>query len=247
MNYTNLGKFTPVKVVSPNPHKVIVYNNEDGVSFYEIVKKQSSAPSTAYFLAYEDGRIVSGATDLSTLSPHELTVIKVTDGLDLLAAYQANQDYELFYHIWDGTEIKLNAPPKAEWLAVVVARINDVHAGFLAKFTGNASTEERDTWPIKLALAKQVIAETASSTDIALMAVEAIGAGITTLELANVIVTKAENYSRLIWLAGSIRKKGIEQVKAASEYSEVAAIETGLLADVDTAVVEYLKAIGGAS
>lgn len=95
-------------------------------------------------------------------------------------------------------------------------RIDVAHAAFLRSLTGNATSEERDTWKTKEEAARAFIAGNATDGQTALIELEAQGEGTEPAALAQVIVGKAESFQKLIGMAAGLKNKAKAAVKQAA-------------------------------
>lgn len=108
-------------------------------------------------------------------------------------------------------------PNHAELRAAAFARINLAHADFLRDLTGNATTEERDTWKAKEEAARALIADAATEGQAAMIGFEAQGAGVEPAALAKVIINKADTFQSLIGMAASFKAKAKAAVTQATD------------------------------
>lgn len=106
--------------------------------------------------------------------------------------------------------------PRAQLLAEALEQINARHGEFLWRLTGDATTEERDTWPVKAEAARAYLAATASMAQTDMIETEAQGRAETATELATLITTKADAFIAFIGIAGELRGEGIAAVTAAA-------------------------------
>lgn len=104
-----------------------------------------------------------------------------------------------------------------------VARIDWEHSRFLRELTGNATTEERDTWKTKEEAARAYITGNATDGQTAMIELEAQGDGTDPAVLAQLIVAKAERFQNLIGIAAGLKSKAKAAIKQATD--ETASIE----------------------
>ena len=157
----------------------------------------------------------------------------------------------------------LERPTHAEYRTNALAKIDGVHAKFMWMLTGNATTEERDTWPAKVAASQFLMTATdeAAEAAIALITsddpaaiddletlVQDVGPDLTTLRtLAVTILTKSRSFKRLIGLASRLRREAKEAITGITDDAQpiegvgaaLDAIEQSLTAEIDAAIAEW--------
>ena len=111
------------------------------------------------------------------------------------------------------------------------AQVDAFHAKLLRDLTGGASVEERDTWVVKAAAAKAVIAGTADATQTAMLTAEGTARGMTLAEMATMIGAKDTQFKSLVGQAAALRVTGHGLIAAATTGAELAAIIPQLQAD----------------
>lgn len=99
-------------------------------------------------------------------------------------------------------------------------RVNVDHGAALLRLTGSASQAERDTWAVKEAAARAVIDGTAGGAQAQMIALEASARGQSPAELAQVVISKADNFRISIGAAGAARATANAAIQAA-EGSDV--------------------------
>lgn len=138
-----------------------------------------------------------------------------------------------------------------------------IHAQFMQKLTGGATTEERDTWPVKVSaseflmtasdeIAQAAIALITSGDPTAMdnleTLVQDVGPDLTDLrELAVVILTKSRAYKRLIGVASRLRREARAAIAQATHESQpiesvgdaLDMIENDMMAQADVAIAEW--------
>ena len=97
--------------------------------------------------------------------------------------------------------------PRAEQREMALARIDAIHAEYLRTLTGGATIEERDTWKSKEEAARAFVADTATNGQSAMIAAEAVGAGVTDAAMAAKVIAKADAFLSLIGVAAGLRAK----------------------------------------
>lgn len=98
------------------------------------------------------------------------------------------------------------------------------HSRILNMLTGGASIEERDTWQPKALAAQGLLDGTATAQQVSMIETEASMLGLTTEQLAGIIVAKSNAYFSIIGVASGIRTKTRAGIKAATSIDEVNAI-----------------------
>lgn len=106
--------------------------------------------------------------------------------------------------------------PREDQRSVALARVDEEHSNYLVKLTGGATVAERDTWKVKEEAARAYLILEASDGQIAMLAAEAAGSGITKDVLSAKIVAKAEAFLALIGAASGLRAQGRTAVLAAT-------------------------------
>ena len=105
--------------------------------------------------------------------------------------------------------------------------VDQEHAAQLRHLTGDATVEERDTWPVKAAAAEAYLAGTASAGQSAMIEAEASGDGTDPQVLAQSITTKATSFLALVGKAGELRRKAR---KAVGEAATLEALDAAMQA-----------------
>jgi hypothetical protein len=121
--------------------------------------------------------------------------------------------------------------------AAAYAKIDVAHAGFIGALAGDATSEERDTWPEKASAARAMVAGTAEASQSAMIVAEAAGDGTGPAALAAVIVAKADAMRDLIGAASGLRRKARAAVAAASDES----VDIDAVADAIAAVLSVMN------
>jgi len=110
------------------------------------------------------------------------------------------------------------APPShAAQRAAALQRLAPAHAAFLHAITGKATKEERDTWPVKQPAAVAVLAGDATPAQTAMLQREASRRGVTTEELAEHIIAKADENMLAVGEAGARRADALAAIIAATD------------------------------
>jgi len=110
-------------------------------------------------------------------------------------------------------------------------QVDAFHAKLLRDLTGDASAEERDTWVVKAAAAKAVVAASADAGQEAMLTAEGTARGMTLAEMAMMIEAKDSQFKGLVGLAAALRVKGHNLIAAATSEAELAAIIPQLQTD----------------
>jgi hypothetical protein len=111
------------------------------------------------------------------------------------------------------------------------AQVEAFHAELLRNLTGGASAEERDTWVVKAAAAKAVVAGAADAGQQAMLTVEGTARGMTLAEMATMIEAKDAQFKVLVGKAAALRVHGHTLVAAAASEADLAAIIPRLQTD----------------
>ena len=116
------------------------------------------------------------------------------------------------------------------------------HARQLDTFTGNATQEERDTWPIQLASAQRYLADS-NAVDEAylsgfLTSLE-IDAGVTVADFANKIISKSELTNVLIQKAAQMKRESEQLIEAAQTDAQLTQILSDLKAQEAQAIADF--------
>lgn len=104
-----------------------------------------------------------------------------------------------------------------------IDQANGIHAGALFELTGNARTEERDTWDAKRTAAKNYIAGTADAGEIDLLEQEALATGEATADLAAKIMAKADAFYKGVGQITGARRAATTAIEAAKDQTEITA------------------------
>lgn len=87
--------------------------------------------------------------------------------------------------------------------------INQYHADTLKALTGNATIEERDTWPSKEAAARAFMRNEADNTQLEMLNIECQFTSEDIMTLSANIINKSEQFRRLVGLASGFRRKAM--------------------------------------
>lgn len=134
----------------------------------------------------------------------------------------------------------LDEPPdlrtEAQILAEALDYVNAVHARLIGVLVEGATEAERDTWIVKEREAQSVI-DGGTST---MLAAEATARGVTVLELAQTITSKAAQYKAHVGTAGALRggaRKALQDIASGDGYAAaVSAVLADFTADVQEAI-----------
>lgn len=126
------------------------------------------------------------------------------------------------------------------------------HASVLKELSGNATTEERDTWPIQREWAQvykssQPDAEGEFLKGLLTVAevtgIESQG-GDAAMVMADKILVKASAMNLLTAKAGGLKREADQAIEAASSYEILEATMEALEVQMDTAIQEFKTALG---
>lgn len=102
-------------------------------------------------------------------------------------------------------------------------QVQGIHAAALFKATGNARTEERDTWDAKREAAKQYVAGSADAGQIDLLEQEALATGEATADLAGTIMAKADAFYKVAGEITGGRRVAQKEIEAAQDKDGIVA------------------------
>ncbi|EFO32627.1 hypothetical protein TRICHSKD4_2429 [Roseibium sp. TrichSKD4] len=134
-----------------------------------------------------------------------------------------------------------------------VKAVKQRHAETLNALTGGETIEERDTWDLKASAAElylvvfpEVIERnedgTAKDARFLMIETEALFRGDDPTVFAKTIKKKADEYARLIGVAGGIKSKALRAIKAAETAEEVVALLEASEAEAAAALQQWLAA-----
>lgn len=103
-----------------------------------------------------------------------------------------------------------------------LAEVDRLHAETLRQLTGNATTEERDTWAPKATAARAILAGTADATQTAMLGLEAEVRGIPLKTWAKKVLENSAAFEVLVGKASAFRAKSR---KAINESADVDALD----------------------
>lgn len=129
-----------------------------------------------------------------------------------------------------------NAPPESHAVQrqTALAMVDQVHASYLEKLTGNATHAERDTWARKLMAARGVLSGSPHASDVLALTKGAAERGVSIEEFAGNIELKDAAFAALIDQADALRDKARTAVIAATD-------ETVTLSKVEGQIIEVFK------
>ena len=120
-----------------------------------------------------------------------------------------------------------------------IAVIHAKHGEILEALTGNATIQERDTWPIKERAGRALLDGSASAIEVAMLTAEAEMIGITAEQLAQTIVGKADAFKMLVARAAGLRSQGIASVEACLTPEQVEATVAHIESVIDAEVAAH--------
>jgi len=124
-----------------------------------------------------------------------------------------------------------------------IEQIHEMHAEVLETMTGNATVQERDTWPVKQAAAEAFIAGSASETDILMLTIEAELTQIPVEQLAATVVYKAQVFKQLVGKAAGLRAAGIRAVMNCQSMEQVSMTMAGIEQQIDIEIEAFNAAM----
>ena len=154
-------------------------------------------------------------------------------------------DYSNARHSEKSQAMLLNAKemPATETIGIVkqwaLNRIKTQHAASLKLLSGDATIEERDTWPVQLQAAKDFKAGRASDTQKAMLDALLLE-GESKTALADRIIGKDSAIQTLIGMAGGLKRR---TEKAVEKATTVEAIQTMMdnkaATEIDAAIAQF--------
>ncbi len=198
------------------------------------------------------GDVVAAATDFSEIQGAGHFIGYSGEGsADMVAEFHAwmdNPDPARRF-VWDGEAVRRHCPSRTEMRAAALERINAEHATLLGRLTGNATSEERDTWKAKDEAALAFEAGTATPGQSEMLTAEADGAGIPVARLVQIILANAAKFQILTGQAAGVRAKAKAAVKAATRSKvpmrEVAPAIEAALSQMSKDAAALLEGAGG--
>lgn len=121
-------------------------------------------------------------------------------------------------------------------------RVKQQHAHALQQLSGDATAEERDTWPVQLQAALSYTAGTASASQQAMLAALVVE-GETPAVLSSRIIAKNQAIQTLIGLAGGLKRRTESAVIAATTTEAITDIMATAAVQMQAAITEYQRAI----
>lgn len=123
-----------------------------------------------------------------------------------------------------------------------VERIKQQHALALKQLSGDATTEERDTWPVQLQAALAYTAGAASASQHAMLSSLVVD-GETPAALSSRIIAKDQAIQTLIGLAGGLKRRTEIAVLAATTADAISAIMAAAAEQMQIAIAEFGRSI----
>lgn len=157
-------------------------------------------------------------------------VIKMTDKIDYSRDVSADGRFPIILEVGAIAAADMGYSEgqiRSEYAHNAKERVDQLHAKFMRDLTGNATIEERDTWPRKLAAAVAIKGKSSDKRHIAALAKGAEERGITVSKFAERILEKDLKFAVLQDEADALRtraKVGIAQ--AASEAVPLSNIDS---------------------
>ncbi|MFK7942350.1 MAG: hypothetical protein AB8B85_05465 [Paracoccaceae bacterium] len=99
--------------------------------------------------------------------------------------------------------------------------VDQAFSQLMNELTGNASAEDRDTWPEKRNAATAYLGGTPEPDDAALIVTAATLRGVDPVAFSQEIIEKATQFKHLIGLADGLKGRAREMVRAATTEAEV--------------------------
>lgn len=192
--------------------------NEPGVHLIpaHATATEPPKPRKGYVRVFRDGRWVSVADPRGTYYLPSGAVVTVTDLRDTVP---------------DGATREAPARPLDAVRADVIDAVNSAHAVALRAATGDATPEERDTWPVKAEAARAYIQGDASDPQSRMLVVEAETVGEDVTALAQYIVATDAKFKILVGRMSGVRRMLTARALAATTLAELQSVA----ADADSA------------
>jgi len=124
-----------------------------------------------------------------------------------------------------------------------IEQIHEMHAEVLETMTGNATVQERDTWPIKQTAAKAFLAGSIDEEDLIMLETEATLAGIPVAKLAATISYKSQVFKQLVGKAAGLRVAGINAVMTCQSMEQVAMTMSHISNQIDLEIAKFNQAM----
>jgi len=96
-----------------------------------------------------------------------------------------------------------------------VARVHEMHGELLETATGDATIQERDTWPVKEKAAQAVVDGTVSPAQLGMLTLEADEEGVPVEMLSQAILAKSTSFHLLVGTASKLRSQALKAIAAA--------------------------------
>jgi hypothetical protein len=141
----------------------------------------------------------------------------------------------------------LEAPPPPSLETVkqqALTTIASHHAQALNELTGNATLEERDTWPVKAEAALAWSRGSASEAQINLLTGEAKAMGEEIDDLVAKISARSDAYHALVGMAAGLKRKSEKQVQDCQSLIQVETALASATEDVQAAIAAWPKESG---
>lgn len=121
------------------------------------------------------------------------------------------------------------------------AAANSTYAALMREMTGGGAAEERDTWPVQLPIAQQIVAGAVLDADDAGLADSILKPGETRETWAAKVVAKNRAVKRLIGTANHILRTTLDAIAAAETAEAVAEVMANAKSQADAAKADFLK------
>lgn len=120
------------------------------------------------------------------------------------------------------------------------------HGAMLSQLTGNATAEDRDTWPVKLPAALESIAMGEPTADaIGIFALEAAADNVSVMDKCRRSAAKAAAFKHLTGVAAGIKADAENAINQARSYEEVKQALSVAASAANTAAQKFLEDIKG--
>ena len=121
-----------------------------------------------------------------------------------------------------------------------VAAANSTYAALMCEMMGGSTAEERDTWPLQLPIAQQIVASATLDADDAALADSILKPGETRASWAAKVVGKNRRLKQLIGTANHLLRTTLDAIAAAETAEAVAEVMANAKAQADAAKEDFL-------
>jgi hypothetical protein len=120
--------------------------------------------------------------------------------------------------------------------AKAAATVDSQHAEALRGLTGNATTEERDTWPNKAAAARAYLDGAGTASQRAMIEMEAAAKGVPAADMAAKVAGNADQFELMVGKAAAFRQKAKMAIKQTTSVQELEIVLAALRHEMKVAM-----------